>query len=106
MAVRHSLVDASGDLHVLTLAARSPAIGSLPGPNLYRLLNRSGRARSWLTFGGPPPKSLSDNFLFWIVVKPDDSGRAEEFAWRGVEHLINVYEDAAEHLLEAIERRA
>lgn len=44
--------------------------------------------------------------LFWIVLKPDDSGRAEDFAWSRVPELIDAYEAAAEDRLSDDERRA
>lgn len=44
--------------------------------------------------------------LFWIVLKPDDSGRPEDFDWMRVAELIEAYETALGDHLEDIERRA
>jgi Ser/Thr protein kinase RdoA (MazF antagonist) len=44
--------------------------------------------------------------LFWIVLKPDDSGRAETFNWARAEELIAAYEAAAQTTILDLERRA
>jgi Ser/Thr protein kinase RdoA (MazF antagonist) len=44
--------------------------------------------------------------LFWIVLKPDDSGRAEDFEWSRVDELFEAYEDAAQTKISPRERRA
>lgn len=44
--------------------------------------------------------------LFWIVLKPDDSGRPEEFDWNRVVELVDAYEAAAGVVLDPLERRA
>jgi Ser/Thr protein kinase RdoA (MazF antagonist) len=44
--------------------------------------------------------------LFWIVLKPDDTGRAGDFDWRGATEFIDAYEDAAGAPLDEQERRS
>lgn len=44
--------------------------------------------------------------LFWMVLRPDDSGTAEEFPWNRLSELISVYEDEAKSRLEPKEREA
>lgn len=44
--------------------------------------------------------------LFWIVLKPDDSGTADSFDWRGAAELIEVYEASASEPLNDLERRS
>ena len=44
--------------------------------------------------------------LFWIVLKPDDSGRAEDFEWSRVNELFDAYEVAAQTTISERERRA
>jgi len=44
--------------------------------------------------------------LSWIVLRPDDRGRAEEFDWNSVDELIAAYEDGAKTNLTAVERSA
>jgi Ser/Thr protein kinase RdoA (MazF antagonist) len=44
--------------------------------------------------------------LPWIVVKPDDSGRPEDFDWAAVEELVAAYESGAGTRLSSLERRA
>lgn len=44
--------------------------------------------------------------LFWIVLKPDDNGRAEDFDWARAAELLEAYEEGADDRLGAIERRA
>lgn len=44
--------------------------------------------------------------LFWIVLKPDASGRAEEFDWRLASQLVAAYETTGVHPLTDLERRA
>lgn len=44
--------------------------------------------------------------LFWIVLKPDDTGRPADFDWSRVAELIEAYETAAGQPVEPIERRA
>src|SRR5205807_743631 len=44
--------------------------------------------------------------LFWIVLKPDDSGRAEDFDWDRVRELFAAYEAATKTRVSAVERRA
>lgn len=44
--------------------------------------------------------------LFWIVLKPDDSGRAAEFDWHRVVELVEAYEAASGAGLSDLERTA
>ena len=44
--------------------------------------------------------------LFWIVLKPDDSGCAESFDWQRVAELLAAYEHAAGGRLTELERRS
>lgn len=44
--------------------------------------------------------------LSWIVLKPDASGRADDFNWEGVQDFIEAYENGAGWKLEPQERRA
>ena len=44
--------------------------------------------------------------LFWIVIKPDGSGRPEEFDWSRVAELIDAYEEASHVRVDDIERKA
>lgn len=44
--------------------------------------------------------------LSWIVLRPDDRGRAEDFPWDRLPELIWAYEEAGQDALTAIERRA
>ena len=44
--------------------------------------------------------------LFWIVLKPDDSGRAEDFEWSGVRELFAAYEESAQTTISRQEWRA
>lgn len=44
--------------------------------------------------------------LFWIVLKPDDSGRAETFDWSRANDLIRAYEATAQTAISELERRA
>jgi len=44
--------------------------------------------------------------LLWIVLKPDDTGRADAFDWMRVAELTRAYESAAGVTLDDLERRA
>jgi len=44
--------------------------------------------------------------LSWIVLRPDDSGRAEDFQWDRLPELVTAYEDSSQTTLSPIERRA
>lgn len=44
--------------------------------------------------------------LFWIVLRPDDRGRADRFDWGRVAELVRAYETAAGGPLTPLERRA
>ena len=44
--------------------------------------------------------------LFWIVLKPDDSGRAEDFEWSRASELFGAYEEAAQTTIARQEWRA
>ena len=44
--------------------------------------------------------------LSWIVLRPDDSGRAEDFQWDRLPELVTAYEDSTQTTLSPIERRA
>ncbi len=44
--------------------------------------------------------------LSWIVLRPDDSGRAEDFPWDRVPQLVSAYERGRHERLLPVERRA
>jgi Ser/Thr protein kinase RdoA (MazF antagonist) len=44
--------------------------------------------------------------LFWIILKPDDSGRSDTFDWDRATELLGAYEDAASTIISQLERRA
>lgn len=44
--------------------------------------------------------------LFWIILKPDDSGRADTFDWSRATEFLAAYEDAARTTISPLERRA
>ena len=44
--------------------------------------------------------------LFWIILRPDDRGRADTFAWDDLPQLLAAYEDGAGERLLATERAA
>jgi Ser/Thr protein kinase RdoA (MazF antagonist) len=44
--------------------------------------------------------------LFWIILKPDASGRADTFDWNRARELVGTYEEAARTTISQLERRA
>jgi Ser/Thr protein kinase RdoA (MazF antagonist) len=44
--------------------------------------------------------------LFWIILRPDDSGRAETFAWDELPALVDAYEHGASERLLDVEHQA
>ncbi|HEX2850281.1 MAG TPA: phosphotransferase [Acidimicrobiales bacterium] len=44
--------------------------------------------------------------LFWIVLRPDDTGRPEQFDWAAIDELIGAYEQSAHSRLDDRERSA